>query len=54
MPADAGSLVGMISLADLARLAARERTRPHKGITEKEVGDTLATICEGSTHSLAA
>jgi CBS domain-containing protein len=49
-----GSLVGMISLADLARHAARERTRPHKDITEKEVGDTLATICEAPIQSLAA
>ncbi len=45
-------LVGMISLADLAREAAREQTRPHKEITETEVGDTLATICQSSPHSL--
>jgi CBS domain-containing protein len=41
-----GSLVGMISLADLARAAARENTKPTQAITETEVGDTLAAICE--------
>jgi len=45
-------LVGMISLADLAREAAREQTRPQKEITETEVGDTLATICQAPPHSL--
>jgi len=48
-----GALVGMISLADLAQLAARERTRPRKDITETEIGDTLATICGAPTWSLA-
>jgi CBS domain-containing protein len=47
-----GALVGMISLADLAREAAHERTRPHKEITETEVGDTLATICQAPPRSL--
>jgi CBS-domain-containing membrane protein len=45
-------LVGMISLADLAREAAREQRRPHREITETEVGDTLATICQSPPHSL--
>ena len=49
-----GGLIGMISLADLAREAARERTRPRKDITETEVGDTLAAICETPNQSLAA
>ncbi len=45
-------LVGMISLADLAREAAREQTRAQKEITETEVGDTLATICQSPPPSL--
>ena len=49
-----GALIGMISLADLARQAARERTRPRKDITEGEVGDTLAAICEPTPQPLAA
>ena len=48
-----GSLVGMISLADLAKLAARERAHPRKDITETEIGDTLATICGAPTWSIA-
>lgn len=51
---DSGSLVGMISLADLAREAARERRQVGKEITETEVGDTLAAICESSRQTLAA
>jgi CBS domain-containing protein len=39
-------LVGMISLADLAREAAREQPKKQPQITETEVGDTLAAICE--------
>jgi CBS domain-containing protein len=49
-----GALIGMISLADLARQAARERTRPRKDITESEVGDTLAAICQPIQQPLAA
>ncbi len=49
-----GCITGMISLADLAREAARERTQSRKEITETEVGDTLAAICQSATHSLAA
>lgn len=49
-----GALIGMISLADLARHAAWERTRPHKDITDGEVGDTLAAICEPTQQPLAA
>jgi CBS domain-containing protein len=48
------SLIGMISLADLAREAAREQTQHQSEITETEVGDTLAAICQPSTQSLAA
>jgi CBS domain-containing protein len=38
-------LVGVISLADLAREANREQTAPHREITEVEITDTLAAIC---------
>ncbi len=48
------SLAGMISLADLAREAARERAQPHKEITEVEVGNTLASICVPISRALAA
>lgn len=51
---DQGSLVGMISLADLAREAARENTAPKQEVTETEVGDTLANICQPSAQQLAA
>lgn len=47
------TLVGMISLADLAKLAAQERTHLRKDITETEIGDTLATICGAPTWSIA-
>jgi CBS domain-containing protein len=45
-----GALLGMISLADLAREAARERSKQRKEITETEVGDTLAAICRSSAQ----
>jgi CBS-domain-containing membrane protein len=41
-----GSLVGIVGLADLAREAASERADAEKQITESEIGDTLAAICE--------
>ena len=49
-----GSLTGIISLADLAREAARECMQERKDITETEVGDTLAGICEAPRQSIAA
>jgi CBS domain-containing protein len=42
---DAGVLVGMLTLADLARAAAREQCSPHRRVTADEVGTTLASIC---------
>lgn len=51
---DQGALIGMITLADLAREAARESTTPKREITETEVGDTLAAICQPSAQRLAA
>jgi CBS domain-containing protein len=41
-----GSLIGIIALADLAREALRERSAASQEITESEVGDTLAGICQ--------
>jgi CBS domain-containing protein len=41
-----GALVGIIGLADLAREASSERTTAEKDVTESEIGDTLAAICE--------
>jgi CBS domain-containing protein len=48
------ALIGMISLADLAQEASRERTATSQEITETEVGDTLAAICEPQHRQLAA
>jgi CBS domain-containing protein len=42
---DDGRLVGLLSLADLAREAAREQCSPRKNLTGDEVGITLASIC---------
>jgi CBS domain-containing protein len=42
---ESGHLVGLLSLADLAREAARERGAKRAAISEAEVGDTLAAIC---------
>jgi CBS domain-containing protein len=47
-------VVGMISLADLAREAARESGGAPQEITETQVGDTLAAICAAPTRRLAA
>jgi CBS domain-containing protein len=41
----AGSLVGMLSLADIAREASREQSLEHREVTELEVNETLAAIC---------
>lgn len=49
-----GELVGVVSLADLAREAARELDSAVQDITETEVGDTLAAICRPSQQSSAA
>ncbi len=51
---DTGALLGIISLADLAREAARERSNHHRKVTETEVGDTLAGICESPRPSSLA
>lgn len=41
-----GSLAGILTLADLAREASRERSAGTRNITEAEIGDTLAMICD--------
>lgn len=49
-----GALLGMISLADLAREASRERAHARKEVTESDIGNTLAAICEPPHQPLAA
>ena len=49
-----GALIGLVSLADLAREAVSESTRTTKAITETEVGDTLAAICLRPVQAIAA
>ncbi len=49
-----GSLAGMISLADLAREAYRERMRERKDITETEIGGTLAAIVKAPKEAFLA
>ena len=49
-----GALIGMIALADLAREAARVSTTGKQEITEMEVSDTLAAICQPASRRLAA
>jgi CBS domain-containing protein len=51
---DQGALLGILSLADLAREAAREQTQEHREVTEVEVNDTLAAICQPNGQSLPA
>jgi CBS domain-containing protein len=43
---DSGQLVGLVSLADLAREAARQHGSQDPGITQAEIGAVLAIICE--------
>ena len=47
----AGSLVGILCLADLAREATQERLRARKEITETEIGSTLAAIVKPSKEA---
>jgi CBS domain-containing protein len=46
-----GSLVGIVSLADLAREANMSDSQGKHSISESEVGDTLAAIVEPSHRS---
>lgn len=47
------TLVGVISMADLAEEAARERAASSPSVTEAEVGDTLAAITKRGGHELS-
>ena len=51
---EGGSLVGMITLADLAQEAAREHAAGKSDVTESAVGETLAAICRPVGQKLAA
>jgi CBS domain-containing protein len=51
---DQGALAGIISLADLAQEAAKEQRSSRPEITEIEIGDTLAAICEPVGRQLVA
>jgi CBS domain-containing protein len=51
---DKGSLVGMITLGDLAQEAAREHGSGKSDVTEAAVSDTLAAICRPIGKKLAA
>ncbi len=51
---DKDALVGMITLADLAREAALEHAQGKSDVTEEVVGDTLAAICRPVQQQLAA
>ncbi len=41
-----GALVGMLSLSDISREAAREQTSSRRRVTDSEVNETLAAICQ--------
>ena len=43
---EADQLLGLLSLADLAREAERQHWKKKREITEAEVGDVLAMICQ--------
>ncbi len=43
---DSGQLVGVLSLADIARAAGKERTRSKPEVKEAEVGEILAAVCQ--------
>jgi len=44
---DSGALIGIVSLADLARAArGRPTSRKQGSVSERDVGHTLAAICE--------
>jgi CBS domain-containing protein len=43
---DADQLIGIVSVSDLACAAARCRAQKKPAVSEAEVGNTLATICQ--------
>lgn len=50
---EADSLVGLLSLADLACKTARGAGRRRSPLTEDDVGDTLAAICHPPANTAA-
>jgi CBS domain-containing protein len=48
---EVGQLVGLLSLADLAREAERQDWKKKREITETEVGEVLASICQPRENS---
>jgi CBS-domain-containing membrane protein len=48
-----GTLVGILSLNDIAVEATRQQARPHPSVTSAEVGSTLAEICRHRARPLA-
>jgi len=42
---DSGRLLGVLSLADVAREAERERASRERQVKDDEIGRTLAAIC---------
>jgi len=50
---DQGTLVGILSLADIAREATAEQSLSSRKVTEVEVNDTLAYICGVARQSPA-
>jgi CBS-domain-containing membrane protein len=51
---DQGNLIGMLSLADIAREAAAEQSQSKREVTELEVNDTLAAICSAGQSTGAS
>jgi CBS domain-containing protein len=51
---DKGILIGIITLADIAREACRESSAEKPQVTESEVAGTLAAICGSGVRRLAA
>jgi len=49
-----GHLVGLLSLNDIAREAARQRTNGKKGVGDAEVGETLSALCDAHFAKRAA
>lgn len=51
---DAGQLLGVISLADIAREAAREVASKRRDVTVAEIGETLAAISQPREAAVGA
>src|SRR5512139_907234 len=52
--AEDGTLLGLISMADLAREATRQARSPRHELSSGEVCSTLAAICSATGNQLAA